>query len=569
LFSALVWQTFSAKPNVILVLTDDQGYGEVRAHGNSLIKTPELDRLYNESVRLTNFHVNNVCSPSRAALMTGKYSARVGVWHTLGGHDRVFSDEMMMPRIFADNGYKTLMVGKWHIGDSFPFRPEDRGFQEVLRIGGGSPGQVADYWDNGLFNMHYWNGKKWVPSKGFCTDTQFDAVINFIERNKNHPFFCYLATTAVHSPVGAPDEYLAMYEGLPGEVQAFYGMVSNLDWNIGRLRAFLKRNGLEENTIFIFMTDNGSACDKKNEYNAFNAGMRGKKGSDYDGGHRVPCYIRWPAGGLPQGEDLKPLTAHIDLLPTLVEACGLNSPVNFDGISLLPLLRNPKNARLDRILVTEGKVSNRSAMFASSCVMKGDWRLVNGSELFNIKDDPGQTTNIAGDYPEMVEELRGAYKNWHAEMSQGFNRVARCVIGDPRANPVRLYCMDLHPLPAPGKKAKGKAVWNQKAIKKGAIYHGLWMLDVAQAGTYEFSLRRFPAESGLKFCDVPHKGEAVTYTMAVLKIEKHSEKKPVDMSSDKVTFTVDLEAGPAELDASLIDSRGRKTSAYYVDVMKK
>jgi arylsulfatase B len=558
------------RPNVILILTDDHGYGEVGAHGNPLIRTPQLDRLHNEGVRLKNFHVNNVCSPSRAAIMTGKYSTHVGVWHTLGGRDMVYPDETMMPQVFADNGYKTLMVGKWHIGDSFPYRPEDRGFQEVRRIGGGSPGQVADHWENSLFDMHYWNGKNWKQSKGFCTDTQFDAAIDFIGRSADRPFFCYLSTTAVHSPIGAPDEYLALYEGRPKEVQAFYGMVSNLDWNIGRLRAFLKQNGLEENTILVFMTDNGTACDKKNQFNTFNGGMRGRKGSDYDGGHRVPCFVYWPAGGLPRGADVHPVTAHIDLLPTFVDACGLKSSVEADGTSILPLLRNPESAPLDRILVTEGKVGDRSQMFASSCVLSGAWRLVKGSELYNVAEDPGQENNVAGDNPEIVKRLRTAYEAWHAEMEKGFDKESRSVIGDPKANPARLYCMDLHALPKTGKKKnKGKTVWNQKAVKKGDTYHGVWKLEVAQPGTYEISLRRFPEESGLTFSDVPAKGSAVEYRQAELKIGKHRLSKPVDMASHKVTFSVDLSPGPAELDAVLIDADGRETSAYYVNVLRK
>jgi hypothetical protein len=298
--------------------------------------------------------------------------------------------------------------------------------------------------------------------------------------------------------------------------------------------------------------------------------MRGKKGSDYDGGHRVPCYVRWPSGGLPEGADVEPVTAHIDLLPTFIDACGLNSNVESDGTSILPLLRNPKSVKLDRILVTEGKVGNRSEMYSSSCVLSGDWRMVNGKELFNIAKDPGQANDVAKDNPEVVQRLRAGYEAWHAEMAKGFDKVSRSVVGDPRANPARLYCMDLHPFPTVGKnKDKGKTVWNQKAVKKGETYHGIWLLEVAQAGTYEISLRRFPAESGLKFSDVPHKGENVEYETAELKIGPHSDKKPVDMSSDKVTFSVKLEAGPVDLDAVLVDSKGRKTSAYYVYVLRK
>jgi hypothetical protein len=417
--------------------------------------------------------------------------------------------------------------------------------------------------------MHYWNGQSWEQSKGFCTDTQFDAALDFIGRRKDRPFFIYLATTAVHSPIGAPDEYLSLYEGLPKEVQTFYGMVSNLDRNVGRLRACLEQNGLADDTLIVFMSDNGTACDKKNQHNTFNGGMRGRKGSDYDGGHRVPCFIYWPAGGLSGGKDVKAVTAHIDLLPTFVDACGLKSDIEADGTSLLPLLKNP-NIKLDRTLVTEGKVGNRAEMFASSCVMQGDWRLVKGKELYNIAKDPGQQDNAAQANPEIAERLRGGYEAWHAEMAEGFGKVSRSVIGDPACNPAKLYCMDLHPIAHEGKqKAKGKVVWNQKAVKSGETFHGVWKIDVAQPGTYEISLRRFPAESGLKFGDKPHKGRAVNFETAELAVGTVKAQKKVDIWSDRVVFTADLKAGPADLDAVLVDSKGRKTSAYYIEILRK
>jgi len=251
----LVHPVFSQnRPNVVFILTDDQGYGEIGEHGNNYIKTPHLDKLWAEGVRLTDFHVNSVCSPSRAAMITGRYASRTGVWHTLGGRNIVNKDEKTIGDFFQNAGYPTQLVGKWHLGDNFPYRPEDRGFDEVFRIGGGSLGQIADYWENSLWDGHYWDGKKWIKTEGFCTDVQFDAALDFIQRNKDKPFITFISTTAPHSPIGADEKYIQPYleMGLSKEVATFYGMVTNIDENVGRLRKFLKKEGLDKNTILIF-----------------------------------------------------------------------------------------------------------------------------------------------------------------------------------------------------------------------------------------------------------------------------------------------------------------------------
>lgn len=556
------------KPNVILVLTDDQGYGDLGCTGNKVIQTPNMDRLYDESVRLTDFHVNSVCSPSRAAILTGQYASRVGVWHTLGGREVVRRDAMMMPQLFADNGYRTQMVGKWHLGDNFPFRPEDRGFDEVFRIGGGSIGQLPDYWGNGLWDTHYWNGKQWEPCSGFCTDTQFAAALRFIEQNKQSPFFMYLSTTALHSPVGAPEDDLAKYDGQSREIQSFYAMASNLDVNLGRLRQTLADNRLEENTLLIFMSDNGSACDKNGTAGAFNAGMRGKKGSLYEGGHRVPCFVYWPGGGISGGLNVNSLTAHIDLLPTLVEACELDvaQGIRFDGRSLLPLLGSDGVNWIDRTLVTESKVNHRSRLFDSSAVMSGSWRLVNkGKELYNLAADPGQENDLAAEHPEQVVRLRTQYENWYRSVASGFDQTARVVVGSPQENPARLTCMDVHPM---DEKSPGKAVWNQKGVLTAQRYRGLWKLEAAATGSYEVSLRRWPPESGLAFEDTPNKGQLVIYKEARLNIGKGEVVQPIDMSSARVTFTVQIETGPFEMDAVLVDTQGQISSAYFVELKR-
>jgi arylsulfatase A-like enzyme len=284
-------------PNVVLVLTDDQGYGDLACLGNPILRTRNLDALYGQSVRLTDFHVSPTCSPTRAALMTGRYNNRTGVWHTVMGRSLLRRDEVTMADLFAAAGYRTGIFGKWHLGDNYPFRPQDRGFQEVLCHGGGGIGQTPDFWGNDYFDDTYWHNGVLEKSTGYCTDVWFDAALRFIESNRHRPFFAYVATNAPHSPYRVAEKYSRLYAGQTVPNAGFYGMITNIDENVGRLMRTLQRLGLEENTILIFMTDNGTAAGMQGG-KGFNAGMRGTKGSEYDGGHRVPCFLHWPAGDL-------------------------------------------------------------------------------------------------------------------------------------------------------------------------------------------------------------------------------------------------------------------------------
>jgi arylsulfatase A-like enzyme len=322
-------------PNVVLVMTDDQGYGDLACHGNPIIKTPNLDELHDQSTRLTNFHVGPTCSPTRASLMTGHYCNRTGVWHTVMGRSLLRKDEVTMADVFRAGGYKTGIFGKWHLGDNYPFRPQDRGFDEGLIHKGGGIGNTQDYWGNDYFDDTYFRNGKPEKFEGYCTDVWFAEAMKFIEANKDRPFFCYLPTNAPHGPFLVPEKYAEPYMG-KGVKFRFYGMISNIDENVGRLMSKLKELGIEDNTILIFMTDNGSS----GGHLVYNAGMRGSKGSEYDGGHRVPFFMRWPGGGIKAGINIDQITAHIDILPTMIEFCGLQAPedVKFDGTSLMPLL---------------------------------------------------------------------------------------------------------------------------------------------------------------------------------------------------------------------------------------
>ncbi|WP_289055791.1 arylsulfatase [Carboxylicivirga marina] len=555
------------KPNVIIVLTDDQGYGEIAAHGNPHILTPHMDQLYYDGIRLDNFHVNSVCSPSRAALLTGRYASRTGVWHTLGSRNIMWQEEKTMADFFKSNGYVTMMSGKWHLGDNYPYRPEDKGFENVFRIGGGSLGQIGDYWGNGLWDARYWDGTEWMPTDGYCTDVQFDAVFDFVKANKDKPFFTYLATTAPHSPIGADDKNVSPYikMGLKENVAKFYGMVTNIDENLGKLRDLLSELDIADNTILIFASDNGSACDKQGE--PYNAGMRGHKGSCYDGGHRVPCFIYWPDGKLTGGLTIQEVTAHIDLLPTLIAACNIDNTfdVTFDGINLLPLLSNSDNKWPTRTIVTETKVNSRSKLYKSSAVIADEWRLVQGTELFNIKIDAAQETDLAAENNSKTTELQDAYKNWYESVSTRFNEKQHIPIGT-NAEKVLLTAMDVFPIK---EGASAKTVWNQKGVAKAQMNHGVWAIDVMTEGDYCFDLYRWAPELDLAFNKTLPKSKDVVFTEAGINIQDKNTNQAISGKEKYISFNVNLKKGQCLLDANLTTEKGKLTSAYYVIIQKR
>ena len=554
-------RTQGKRPNVVLVITDDQGYGDLACHGNPVIKTPNLDRLHSQSVRLTDFHVDPTCSPTRSALMTGHYSTRTGVWHTIMGRSLLGKHEVTMADVFSASGYRTGIFGKWHLGDNYPFRPQDRGFEEVLVHGGGGVGQGTDYWGNDYFDDTYRHNGKWKKFSGYCTDVWFDGAMKFIEANKDRPFFCYLTTNAPHGPYNVAEKYEKMYEGKENVPHAaFYGMITNIDENMGRLVKKLKALGLEKDTILIFMTDNGTAAGFRRGV-GFNAGIRGTKGSEYDGGHRVPCFIRWPGGGIGGGRDVDQLTAHIDVLPTLIGLCGLAKPrgVKFDGASLVPLLATQADNWRERTLLVHSQRIEHPQKWRKSTVMTERWRLVNGKELHDIKADPGQKNNIANEHPKVVEKLGKAYEEWWADLSEQFDKYCRLIIGSDEENPCRLMSHDWHG-PNP--------VWSQRAVRAGSKANGFWAVEVARAGKYEFELRRWAAEVDKPITAAIAKGKAIAVTEARLKIADVDITKPIPQDAHAVTFRVQLKAGKTRLQTWFIDDKGESRGAYYVYVKR-
>jgi arylsulfatase A-like enzyme len=474
-------------PNVVIILTDDQGYGDLSCHGNPILKTPNIDKVYARSTRLKDFHVDPTCSPTRSALLTGRYSSRTGVWHTVMGRSLLRRDEVTLAALFAARGYRTGIFGKWHLGDNYPYRPQDRGFHEVLTFGGGAIGNTPDFWGNNYFNDTLRHNGKLKKFKGYCTDVFFASALMFIERNKERPFLAYIPTNAPHTPYNVAEKYSKPYVdgGVPQPRAQFYGMIANIDENVGRLVARLKELGLEGNTIVLFMTDNGTAMG----YNAmtgdgFNALMRGFKGSEYDGGHRVPCFICWP-GKVPAGKDVAPVTAQIDILPTLLDLCGLQRPdqVTFDGASLRPLLTG-KGAWPARTLLVHSQRIDHPEKWRKCAVMTDRWRLVNGAELYDMPVDPGQKKDVAKEHPEVVATLRMNYENWWTDISRRFDEYCSIVIGSGEDNPTYLACHDWHGAVAPS---------GQDMVRKEVVANGFWAVEVARAGKYEITLRQQPA----------------------------------------------------------------------------
>jgi len=407
----------ASSPNVILVMTDDQGYGDLSCHGNPVLKTPNLDKLYQESVRLTDFHVSPVCAPTRASLMAGRDSIRAGIWTTTTDRSMLFAGLPTVAEAFAANSYRTAMYGKWHLGAVPSCRPQDRGFQESLYEPGGMIGMAVEAWGNDVIDPTYQHNGIPKRFKGYRTDIWFKEAMKWMKQrqDKGEPFFAYIATLAPHGPHWVPARYSEPYRHLdnPGQrrgVADFFGMIANIDENMGRLEAFLQSSGLRENTILVFMTDNGGTAGVR----IHNAGMKGRKGSLLEEGHRVPCFVRWPAGGIGGGKDLSPLTSHLDWFPTFVELCGLKNgvPEDLEGFSMAALLRGETDRmptrylfqRSDHSKVKQG-ASYRPAR-EDTAVLSDQWRFVNDAELYDIHADPGQEHDLAGEHPCQLRRAR-------------------------------------------------------------------------------------------------------------------------------------------------------------------
>ena len=562
-------------PNIVLVITDDQGYGDFGFAGNPLIRTPHLNRMAAGAARVEPFYVSPVCAPTRASLMTGRYNYRTRAIDTYLGRAMMEPEEVTLAELLRAGGYATGLFGKWHLGDTYPMRPQDQGFEEVLAHRGGGIGQPSDppggegkYTDPVLFH----NGER-APMEGYVTDVVFEAAMDWLEKEHEtgRPFFAYVATNAPHGPFhDVPHDDYAYYKGLDLEGDAYpqhagldlgeesdsdrlariFAMITNIDDNVGRLFARLDTLGLTENTLVLFMLDNGPNSRR------FVAGMRGMKGEVYEGGIRSPLLAHWPAR-LRAGHVAGEVAAHIDVFPTLLDAAGLDVPdsLEIDGQSLLPLLEGEEASRPDRTIFIQAHRGNEPVRYHHFAARDRQWKLLHNSgfgnqnfegepafELYDLEVDPLETRNVAAERPEVVEEMRARYDAWFDDV--GATRPdnyapPRIHVGTAHENPVVLTRQDW--------RYEGEeGGWERNA-------QGHWLLQ-AEAGRYDVRFR-FDAE------DAPG-----TARLDVGGAEREQELEP---GAEAVTFTdVPLSPGDVRLDATL--THGDLTrGVHQVDVVRR
>ena len=541
------------RPNIVLIMTDDQGWAQLGAHGDPLLQTPHIDRLADESVEMTRFYVSPVCAPTRAALLTGRYTYRTGVVDTYIGRAMMDPAEVTIAEMLRDAGYRTGIFGKWHLGDNYPLRSADQGFEESIVHRGGGIGQPSDppgsdYFDPILFH----NGEQ-VQRSGYVTDVLFDEAMRWIGEGGGQPFFAYIPTNAPHSPYLVPDAYREPYaaQGLDDRDARIYGMITNIDDNVGRLTAHLDAHGLTRDTLVIFMTDNGPTT------RLYHAGLRAQKGSVYENGIRVPFLVRWPARLAPRQVDT--LGAHIDVTPTLLAAAGaaLPSDMTFDGLNLLPLWdgTGAAGAWPERNYVVQSHRGNAPAPYRAFAVVGQRYKLVQALsfaepappdapfELYDLLDDPGETTDLAGRRPEVVERLTADYDRWFADVSasRGYHPV-RFAIGSDRQPHVTLTRQDWRMTPPDG--------WgrNQAVL-------GHWEVEALSAGPYDVTVTfANPAAA------------VATATIAFRGLERSVAVAP---GAEQVRFDdVSLEPGEGRFEARVTtgaDLRG----AWHVDLVRR
>ncbi len=567
------------RPNVILILADDVGYGDLACHGNPRIKTPYIDHLYSESVRLTNFHVAPICTPTRSQLLTGLDALRNGAMNASSGRAILRRGIPTMADIFAANGYRTAMFGKWHLGHTYAYRPNDRGFQETVWFPVSMISSVADAWGNDYFNDRYRHGNVLQQYEGYCTDVFFREAMRWIESGQDakQPFFLYLPLNAAHYMYWVEERYAEPYRDLGGDVPNFFGMITNIDENMGRLERLLRRTGLWRNTLLIFMSDNGSAVG----WRFYNAGMRGHKFDLWEGGHRVPCFIRWPAGHLREAGDVDELTQCQDILPTLIDLCNLTTSDDlcFDGLSLARLLRGQTDDLPDRMLVVQysrpnvdPRRGNRSRpRKGDAAVLWKHWRLIGRSRLFDLRNDPRQKRDVASEYPAVVARMQAYYEAWWSQLEPGLDRFEPIFVGSAQENPTVLT-PDLWGDPP---------LWFDQAeqVRRGERRNGGWHIEVVDPGEFTFSLRRWPLEVSVPLtAAVPaHEGElgrfergaALPIAAARLRVGRVELSQPIRPGQEAAHFTVALDKGPTEVQTWFYDAKGHELcGAYYVVVRR-
>jgi len=483
------------KPNIIIIITDDQGYGDIGFNNNSQILTSNLDLLASQSIRFNNFYVSPVCAPTRSSLLTGRYSLRTGVTDTYNGGAMMSTDELTLSEILRENNYNTGIFGKWHLGDSYPFRPTDQGFNESLIHLSGGIGQVGDFTNYYAGNRSYfdpilWHNNEQKKYDGYCSDIFTDEALKFIESNKSNQFFCYLSFNAPHTPLQLPEKYYDLYKDLDpsliyedekikmskkdiNDAKKIYGMITNIDHNVGKLIEKLKELKIDKNTILIFMTDNGA------QQKRYASNLRGLKGKVYEGGIKVPFYLKFPKIHGNNGKDINSLSAHIDVLPSLLNLCDIEIPkdIKIDGKNFL-------NKSLEERSFFSYWTRKSPELYQNMSLNKGKYKLVGNTnydspiesfELFDIDRDPYEIENLIDNKKELAYEMKIEMDNIYNELINSNNIInkPRIIIGSEFENPSFLNRND-----ASGQRG----IWAQNEI------FGFWRTKVYK-GKYNFRFK--------------------------------------------------------------------------------
>lgn len=569
LFISVLNARSADKPNVILIITDDQGYGDFGFTGNPHAKTPVLDNFAQQSIRFDNFYVSPVCAPTRSSLMTGRFSLRTGIRDTYNGGAIMASSEITIAEMLKEAGYKTGLFGKWHLGDNYPSRPNDQGFDEAVMHLSGGMGQVGDFttWsqgDSSYFNPILWHNGKTEKYDGYCTDIFAGEAIRFIEKNRENPFFCYLAFNAPHTPLQVPDEYYQRFKNIDPasgfgndgrpfprmsekdkeDARKVYAMVACIDENLGRLFQKLDELKISENTVVIFMTDNGP------QQNRYVAGMRERKGSVYRGGIRVPLWIQYPAR-YKGNKEIETNTAHIDILPTLAEICNAKLPSEriIDGKSLVPLIEGKQVDWANRTFFYYW-TRRYPELYNNISIQKGNFKLVGQTsynapldkfELYDINSDPYEQKNLVTEKKELASQLKAELDKMYRELITSENIVNQPLIeiGNPKENPVFLNRNDADGV---------RGIWAQEDV------FGKWNVKIS-AGRYNLRFKFVqPVESG---------GQMVIETGQIVNQRKDISNKTDIIEMNNITLP--------EMKGELIpfySKGGKNTMPFWVEITR-
>lgn len=575
------------RPNVILIIVDDQAYGDLSCMGNTVLSTPDIDRLAEGGVAFSNHYGCPLCSPARSSLLTGRYNYRTGVVDTSTGVSMMRPDEVNLAEVLGSSGYRTFISSKWHLGDNYPLRPMDHGFQESLIAKDAIVAGIANPPNNSLFSPILYHNERPKKTEGYITDIAFNAAFEFMDANRDQPYFVYLPTNVVHKPLQVAPHYSEPFKakGLDDYTATLYGEMVNLDENIGRLHAKLAQLGHTVDTIIIYTVDNGPIGERGVGYgpdgaSRYNLGLRGGKGTIWEGGIKLPLFVTWPSHLTP-GRKCEQIASHIDVFPTLLDMCGIAKPHDrhLDGRSLLPLMEGRAADWPERTLFFQQSRPDRGKrrywdeprLFVNCAARGQKYKAVmtadepgdtyfqqffqpvdfKGTRLYDIENDPGENNDISQAHPEVVKKLRDEYEAWFLDVSKGLSPAVRNVVGSTHQNPVVLTSQDMRGVRS-ALAPHTLAAANRQAQNREALGYGYWAIEVLRRARYRVRMQLIPVAVGDDKCkwNFPFKaGEAF------LRVGSVEKSQLVQEGATSVSFDVELEPGTQFLTASITGQR--------------